>query len=247
MVEGFLYHGSCLGIDGDHLEPRPKTGNIGGEFPEGEKDLVFATDNKKLAMAYAFKNKDMALCGEDKTGIIVNLYFTNERNLMEWGSDMANKRTEIYYISKLGFERNTYPNGKVSSEWQSDRCAPILNREGMSISDMMMNEVQFLFLNNKIHRENFYPFMESIAKDSLTDFFELIHIMKEEKLAFSLNEISNKGYVGGSHLENSSMTRELVKNFKEEVGILEEKFSKKYSYLQGVDNIDSISTRSFSK
>jgi len=112
----FLYHGSCSPIEDCILSPRPKTGDYNGEFPDGERKLVFATSDRSQAILYTTKTPDQR-CIFNYNDVPVAV-FTNYKH---WCATLQQADCALYKLPSDTF-RNTISksSGHPTTEWVSE-------------------------------------------------------------------------------------------------------------------------------
>lgn len=165
----YLYHGSCKGIDGD-LVPRPSHGDINGEFPEGIRNVVFATNNKSLAVLYTLKTKHMLTTSNSGKEGEVNIGIF--RDYDSWKKEIESAQCKLYYLPSDSFINTiNKQSGRPSPEWQSRESVTPATAERYTPEMVMDTGVQLLFLDKKVsgelwhynpHKSNDYSFMNRI-------------------------------------------------------------------------------------
>ena len=111
----FVFHGSCKGIKDGLMTPRPQHGDINGDFPDGERQVIFATHDQNLAAVYALKTKDML-----RTGVDGGRSFAVFSDYDTWRKEIDSSSCAVYVLPADTFVQTVDKrSGQPSIEWQS--------------------------------------------------------------------------------------------------------------------------------
>lgn len=144
----FLYHGSCKGISGA-LTPRSQHGDINGPFPEGNRDVVFATHDANLAATYTLKTKHMLSAGE-----YGSRNFAIFRDYEGWKNELANAACNVYALPSASFTNTlSKTDGKPTIEWQSTVAVTPDHIIHHTPETVMHTGAQLFFIDPKISNE----------------------------------------------------------------------------------------------
>ncbi len=186
-VPPFLFHGSCKGIDGD-LSPRLQRGNINGDFPEGEKEVVFATHDQDLAAIYTLKTEHML-----SAGTCNGKNYSFFRDYDNWIKQLNTSACNVYVLPSNTFKNTiSKKDGNPTVEWQSSVAVTPIKAIHHTPETVMQTGAQLFFLDHKIKPEIWHydknipadkSFMNRLAQkvDSgiLPESFNMFHIAKE--------------------------------------------------------------------
>ncbi len=157
----FLYHGSCKGIE-NTLLPRPQRGNINGDFPEGQKNVVFATDDQNLAAVYTLKTPEMLQAGECD-----GKNFSIFRDYNTWAEKLKSSDCNVYALPSENFINNiNKKDGKPTKEWQSDIEAKPVFSIHYTPEKVMETGAQLFFLNPEVNPDIWHYTKEYSSSES---------------------------------------------------------------------------------
>lgn len=155
-----LYHGSCQGIEGC-LAPRPNHGDINGAFPEGPRNVVFATHEKDLAALYTLKTKHML-----SAGVINGMNFSFFRDYDSWHKEISRAACNVYELPPETFINTLKANsGTPSIEWQSPVSVAPTRAIHQTPESVMESGSQLFFLDAKVKPE-LWHYDPSVSVDS---------------------------------------------------------------------------------
>lgn len=142
-----LYHGSCKGITGS-LTPRTQHGDINGNFPDGPRDVVFATHEKDLAALYTLKTPNMLSTSVDHG---VNFAFFIDYD--EWKKQIDASASSLYALPSESFTQTLNKDGTPSIEWQSRVAVAPAEVIKYTPEKVMETGAQLFFLDKKITKD----------------------------------------------------------------------------------------------
>lgn len=183
----FVYHGSCKGIEGP-LTPRPQKGDINGDFPDGIRNVVFATHDQNLAALYTLKNEYML-----STGVHQGLNFSFLRDYDGWKAALDSAACSVYALPSENFINTlNKKDGTSSIEWQSPVAVTPAKIIRYTPETVMQTGAQLFFLDEKIQtgmwhydekEDSDFSFMnKAISKwksGALPESFTMLHLARE--------------------------------------------------------------------
>lgn len=111
----FVFHGSCKGVKDGLMTPRRQHGDINGKFPDGDREVIFATHDQNLAAVYTLKTGDMLGAGVDG-----GINFSVLRDYDTWRKEIDASTCAVYAMPTDTFVQTMDKrNGQPSLEWQS--------------------------------------------------------------------------------------------------------------------------------
>ena len=150
----YVYHGSCKGITGP-LTPGPQTGDINGDFPEGKRNVVFATDDEKFAALYTLKTPHMLSASEvSGTGELAGTHFGVFRDYDDWKKTLASSACSVYALPSDSFVNTINKrDGHPTKEWMSSQAVQPEQVVRYTPEKVMQKGVQLFFLTPQVEKE----------------------------------------------------------------------------------------------
>lgn len=144
-----VYHGSCSGIKDGYLIPRLQHGDINGLFPDGSREVIFATHDKELATLYTLKNQYML-----GAGVTDGHNFAVFRDYDAWKADIDKQACKLYALPAKSFTQSINSRtGKPTIEWQSNTPVQATDAIEQTSDTVMQTGAQLFFLDKSISKE----------------------------------------------------------------------------------------------
>lgn len=244
----YLYHGSCKGIEGN-LVPRASHGDINGEFPEGSRNVVFATDKKELAALYTLKTKHMLSASNSGMSGEINIGLF--RDYEGWKNELKDTACKLYSLPSESFSNTiNKTGGHPSPEWLSEKSVTPAYSERYTPEMVMNLGVQLFFLDKKIsgemwqynpHKEDNYSFMNRLeAKRKagiLPEKFSALDIYDSLIRAGVMTHLNSQTGIKPVKMEKSSYSELIKDDVQWLIDKMQEKNQEKFSWTTQIGAI----------
>ena len=158
----FVFHGSCKGIPDGIMQPRPQDGDINGLFPDGKRNVVFATHDQDLAAVYTLKTSDMLNSGTDH-----GIKYAAFTDYDKWQQEIENSPCTVYALPTNSFTQTMDKrDGTPSIEWQSPVAVQADHTIQYTPEKVMQEGGQLFFLDASIGRDKWHYDQQNPDHDS---------------------------------------------------------------------------------
>lgn len=152
-----LFHGSPNGSIVE-FEPRSCTGNANGPFPNGPRDLVFATDDYQGACIYGGHTDHLRAVGK-----VDGTYFGILTNAAEWREELAKASSAVYSLPSDSFTNVVLDSGERTAEWQSPEAVRPVGKTPISPELVMEQGSQLFALHEGIDQALWEQFSQRLG------------------------------------------------------------------------------------